>query len=345
MQTIGIVGTAKNTGKTTTLTSILNNLKEENISIGVTSIGYDGEDIDNLTYLPKPRINLKEGIILASASLTFETAKLKYEVIKETDIYTPLGRILIAKVKEAGKIVLAGPNNIRDLKRIIDLFKEESVQFLFVDGAMNRMAPMYLVDKLIFSTGASRNTEINILADEMGLVDKLFSKQSLPDYNLNNDCFFIKNGYIQETGVKALLNENDLNKLLSLNPHNYEKLVLKNIFSVNLLNNLIKKIIEKKDKFDLIFFEPFRLLLSLNSLSQTEYNKLFPEEINIYFIFKPKLIGITVNPFYPKYENFHFIADYIDKNLLKKKVKESVSVPVFDILDDSSSGLVKLIMS
>ncbi|MBU4562316.1 hypothetical protein KKB17_02785, partial [bacterium] len=53
---LGILGTAKNTGKTTTTSALLEIANNKNLSVGITSIGYDGEDIDNITGLPKPRI-------------------------------------------------------------------------------------------------------------------------------------------------------------------------------------------------------------------------------------------------------------------------------------------------
>ena len=46
---IGILGTAKNTGKTTTFNFLLEWSNLKSIRVGLTSIGYDGEDIDNIT--------------------------------------------------------------------------------------------------------------------------------------------------------------------------------------------------------------------------------------------------------------------------------------------------------
>jgi len=57
---VGIAGTAKNTGKTTTTSAILDELYNMEIPIGLTSIGYDGEEIDNITRLPKPRLFVRK---------------------------------------------------------------------------------------------------------------------------------------------------------------------------------------------------------------------------------------------------------------------------------------------
>jgi len=345
MQVVGIVGTAKNTGKTTALTSILCELKSRNLSMAVTSIGYDGEDLDNLTFLPKPRIHLEKDTIIATSSLTLDTAKLQYEVLGETGLFTPLGQIIIAKVTLSGKIVIAGPNNIRDLKKIISLIKNINPDLLFIDGAMNRMAPMFLADKLIFSTGASRSIEIENISEEMKLIGMLFSKDTCSQYSDTTSCLLIKDSAVTDTGVSALLDEKDYRGILSFKPEDYDSLVIKGIFSSELLRILLKDIAVKRNKFRLVFQEPFRVLLSLNSISESGYNNIFPVNVDVLFSIKPKLIAVTVNSFFPKYENFHFLPGYVDKSELKEKVSVAVNVPVFDIFDDGSKNLVNLILN
>lgn len=343
MQIIGIVGTAKNSGKTTTLTSILEEVKKRKISVALTSIGYEGEDLDNLTFLPKPRIWLETGTIVATTSLTLDTAKLKYSIIETTDIETALGKIYIVKIEEKGKLVVAGPNNIDDLSKIISSIKNLGTDILFIDGAMNRMAPMYMAEKIIFATGGSRNISIPILAEEMTLIDYLFQQK------LNNDLKNVETIALAnkettiETGIVALLDVNDYDLLAKFNLENYDTIIIKSVFSANLMKLLSKKVLHKKE-YNICFWEPFRLLLSINSLSLDEFYKVIPKNINVSFSIKPKLIAITVNPFYPEYENYSFRTKYIDKKELKTKVAQSVSVPVYDVYEDGSNGIVSLIL-
>ena len=343
MQTIGIVGTAKNTGKTTALTSVLEEIKNRKISAALTSIGYEGEDLDNLTFLPKPKIWLEPGTIIATASLTIDTAKLKYSIIEKTDIETALGKIYIVKVEERGRIVVAGPNNIRDLSKIISSIKAFGIDLLFIDGAMNRMAPMYLADKIIFATGASRNTSAAILAEETALIDCLFQKNKSNNFKKTETIALANKETIIETGIRTLLDINDYNNIVNFNPENYETIIIKTIFSANLMKLLCEKFLYKKE-YNICFMEPFRLLLSINSLSLNEFFKVIPKNINISFLIKPKLIAITVNPFYPHYENYSFHTNYIDKEELKTKIVQSVTVPVYDIYENGSNGIIDLIL-
>ena len=106
---IGIAGTAKNTGKTTTTSVILGELYEKKIQVGLTSIGYDGEEIDNITGLPKPRLLLNKGTILATAEKCLKAGSAVYDILETTNITTPLGKICIVKVVEEGLAVVAGP--------------------------------------------------------------------------------------------------------------------------------------------------------------------------------------------------------------------------------------------
>jgi hypothetical protein len=343
MQIIGIVGTAKNSGKTTILTSVLEEIKKRKINVALTSIGYEGEDLDNFTFLPKPRIWLEPETIVATASLTLDTTKLKYSIIEKTNIETALGKIHIIKIEEQGKIVVAGPNNIEKQKKIISFIRTLGVELLFIDGAMNRMAPMYLADKIIFSTGASRNISVPILAEEMTLIDYLF-RQNLNNNITNIETIALANKEnIIETGIIALLDNNDYNRLSNFNPENYETVIIKTIFSASLMKLLCEKFLHQKE-YNIYFLEPFRLLLSINSLSLNEFYKIIPKNINISFSIKPQLITITVNPFYPQYENYSFHTKYINKDELKVQVAESVTVPVYDVCEDGSNGIVNLIL-
>ena len=99
---IGILGTAKNTGKTTTLNYLLKWLNTKEIKVGLTSIGYDGEDIDNITGLPKPRIAAQQDNVIATAENCISTFKDNIKIIEKTSVNTSLGKILIGKVKRDG---------------------------------------------------------------------------------------------------------------------------------------------------------------------------------------------------------------------------------------------------
>jgi len=104
---ISIIGLAKNVSKTTTLNHIIQTLKGKYI-LGLTSIGRDGEKYDAITTLPKPRIFVESGVLIATAVQSINNSEAKIEIIKTTGINTPMGKIVIARVLSNGYIELAG---------------------------------------------------------------------------------------------------------------------------------------------------------------------------------------------------------------------------------------------
>jgi hypothetical protein len=107
---LGIAGTAKNTGKTTTTTAaILQELRMRGVPLFITSIGYDGENLDNITGLPKPKLRVELGDIIATAAKCFKISTASFRMLAETEVCTPLGKVWIAEVKKPGLAVTAGP--------------------------------------------------------------------------------------------------------------------------------------------------------------------------------------------------------------------------------------------
>ncbi len=79
---LGLAGTAKNTGKTTTTAAIIQELRMRDIKFYLTSIGYDGENIDNITGLPKPKLRVKTGDIVATAEKCLLTSTAALQVLR-----------------------------------------------------------------------------------------------------------------------------------------------------------------------------------------------------------------------------------------------------------------------
>jgi hypothetical protein len=343
MTIAGIIGTAKNTGKTTALSAIMSECLGRNISMALTSIGYDGEDLDNLTYLPKPKLLLRKDTIAATSELCLKNTKAKFEILVKTDIATPLGKVFIVKIINEGEMVLAGPNNIRDLKEILHKLKNYEPDLIFIDGALNRMAPMYLCDKIIISTGASRNPDIDILLNEIKLISQVFEIPRLPDDKVEIRTINLKKSDLIDTKLFSLIDDKDLSELLAQEPETAKEIIFPNIFTERIFSKLIEHLINKNvPDINIIFYEPFRVLLSLDF---NIFNKSFlSEKVNFSFIKKPELIAITVNPFYPKIENFHFKPAYIDKSSLLKKMREGLSLPVYNIFDSGVKEIMDMIV-
>lgn len=172
---MGFVGTAKNTGKTTALIAVMSEAASSGLCVAVTSIGYDGEDADTLTGLPKPRIRPGPGSILATAEKCVEACGAPLKVLRRTSANTPLGQVLVCRVMSPGSVPIAGPNSKRDLKTVLDELKTFRPDILLVDGAFSRVSPMSLVDCIVVSTGAARSLDPCHIATEMTAIAGILS--------------------------------------------------------------------------------------------------------------------------------------------------------------------------
>ena len=102
LRVIGIAGTAKNTGKTTTTISLLRILNNKGIKAGLTSIGYDGESIDNITGLTKPKIVVNRGMLVAISLQCQNLGTAGIEVLESLNISTSLGKIICGTIIKEG---------------------------------------------------------------------------------------------------------------------------------------------------------------------------------------------------------------------------------------------------
>ncbi len=154
---IAIVGMTKNVGKTVTLNYLVAEFEKAGHSLGLVSAGYDGERFDRLTLKDKPRIYAPQGTYAATARACFDAAQAELELIETTDLSTPLGPVCLARVKESGLIELAGPGSVSGLKSLIDKMSVLGAEYVFVDGAINRIASAspLVTGGTVLATGAS----------------------------------------------------------------------------------------------------------------------------------------------------------------------------------------------
>ena len=114
---LSIVGLEKNTGKTECLKYVLDRLPVQTKHIAVTSIGIDGETVDQVTRTQKPEIVLREGMYFGTSEAHYRLRRLVSELIDVSDESTSLGRVVTAKALTGGKILLSGPSSASSLRR------------------------------------------------------------------------------------------------------------------------------------------------------------------------------------------------------------------------------------
>lgn len=160
---LALVGLAKNTGKTEALTSLLRELRAEGRCVGVTSVGRDGEERDVIdSRISKPRVDLPAGSIVATTDGLLRASAVPHELLEQTGVRTPLGRVLVARLTGDGAIEVAGPSAAADVRAAADAMLVHGAEQVLIDGAIDRRAASSpeIVDGLVVSTGAVLSHDI-----------------------------------------------------------------------------------------------------------------------------------------------------------------------------------------
>lgn len=311
---IGIVGLAKNTGKTTTLNYILEHLN--NKKIGLTSIGLDGESFDQITYLPKPRIYVCPGMVIATAKDVLKDVDFNYEVLEETHLKTALGNISVIHILSKGHIILAGPTTNKDLEVLIKTLKKHVVQ-IFIDGAFNRktFASIDSIDAIILATGAA-------LSKDMSETIKK-TRQVVLSFNLPK-----ANSYIQKQHHMAIVTRNDVKKF---SKKNMDEIIpyLKDIHTIEIKGALTTKMVEfmvmhRIKNFDLIIEDSTKLMIDHN-----QYEHLKQLGIKLFVVKQVPMIALTINPFSPS-------GHHYDKTVFYQEIKKHIDIEIYNVKEMGS---------
>jgi hypothetical protein len=164
---LALIGLSKNVGKTTATNHLLETLINEKLycsdEIALTSLGLDGEAIDALTGLPKPRYVPQAGLLVATTAELLRQAEsegAQVERLQQLPGRTALGPVILARILRPGRVIIAGPTLLRDLRNAMDQLQVFGAHLSIVDGAINRLsaAAPKITDACILCTGASAAT-------------------------------------------------------------------------------------------------------------------------------------------------------------------------------------------
>jgi hypothetical protein len=160
---LALVGLAKNTGKTVALAALLSELQAQGRHVGVTSVGRDGEEHDVIDFrIAKPRIELVVGSLVATTDVLLRASGLPHELLEETGVRTPLGQVLIARLRGPGAVEVAGPSAAEDVRAVSDAMLAHGAEQVLIDGAIDRRAASSpdVADGLLISTGAVLDRDV-----------------------------------------------------------------------------------------------------------------------------------------------------------------------------------------
>jgi len=336
---IALVGLAKNTGKTETLAAILRELGQRGTSVGVTSIGRDGEARDVIdARIEKPRIVLSAGSLVASTDALVRASGLAHERLTQTGVRTPLGEVVIARLVERGAVEVAGPSAAEGLREVSDAMLSYGAEIVLIDGSIDRRAASSpaVAGGLVIATGAVLNEDIEeVVAATRNAVELV----RLPHASLGADGPADAPEDASTDGSTELTLERNL--VLSAEPAKIAALLrerpnastfrVEGALSERFLEGLLVARIERAGReLRIVVGDPTKVFLTRRGPDWYRRQGLAIEVLQMI-----RLKAITINPVAPQSHRF-------DSTQLRELIEAAVGdVPVLDVLDPSYLALAK----
>ena len=320
---LSIVGLEKNTGKTECLKYVLDRLPVQTKRIAVTSIGIDGETVDQVTRTQKPEIVLREGMYFGTSEAHYRQRRLVSELIDVSDENTSLGRVVTAKALTGGKILLSGPSSASGLRRWMQEMHRFDIDLVVIDGALSRMssASPAVSQSMILATGAAYSANIATLVSKTAHVVDLINLDLTSQGNIARLVPLEKGlWFIDKDGAL-----NNLDSMTSLS-RDIRFDGMENCETLYVAGALVDGFLEKVRK---------NKSLKQVELVVRDFTKIFvtPQQFRLFIkaggrirvLQKSKLIAVTVNPTSPS-------GYVLDSDTLCAKLSEAIGLPVYDLL-------------
>lgn len=329
-KTISIVGMSKNSGKTVALNHLISQTMEEGITIGLTSIGRDGESLDIVTETEKPRIFVEEGTLVATSTAMLSLGDANVEILKVTDFRTPLGEIIIGKVRDGGYVQIAGPQLLSEIKEVSDMMLSLGAKFVIIDGALDRLsqAAPAISEATILSTGAVLSRDMNkVIEETLHVVNTL----SLPEVKVNSIKDIARN--LVEQGQIAVIDENEEVDVIPLKTalsggHIIGDHLKDSSRYLVIPGSLVKSTIEdltrstrKYKNVDIVIVDGTKVFIP-----PKDWLKFMRQGVNVKVLDKINLVGITINPYAPQGYYFEPL-EFLQK--MRSYIKD---IPVMDLM-------------
>ncbi|MBN1624356.1 MAG: hypothetical protein JXN10_05230 [Clostridia bacterium] len=297
-RTIAVTGMCKNAGKTTTVNYLIKNLHEQH-KLALTSIGYDGEETDEITMLEKPRVDVFPGMLVATCKSCLDISTAGYKTIMKTGILTVLGEILVVEIMSLGIMEISGPSMVAQLIDVCNIFNDLGCGKIIVDGSAERQSFASSMDCTILASGAAVSPDMNKV---IRMTEYQCSLYAIPLCSDIPGCRFNENRPY-ETIVKP-----DEAILIFRGP-----LVDEDLLDIMKKHKGIRKRAIVNDAASIF-------------ITQKTFRSFIASEGLICVRKKINLAAVTINPMSP-------YGSWFDKELFLREMTECLGIPVFNILE------------
>lgn len=326
---VSIVGMAKNSGKTVTLNHIIESSIYEGITLGITSTGRDGESTDVVTETEKPKIFVEEGTLVATTTDTLSLGDAKVEIMNVTDYRTPLGPIVIGRVRDSGYIQIAGPQTVKETKEVCEILLDLGAKCVIVDGALDRLssAAPSMSEGTVLATGAVLSRDMNKVVEKTLHTVNIFKLPKVKDeralelikdiMNSGKVAIIDKDYNIEYINIKTALS---CGSIIGDNIKETSKyIVLPGSLVKNTIEDLMR-VTRRYKEVTIVIKDGTKVFVG--SKDWLRFQKC---GINVEVLEPINLIGITLNPYSP--QGYYFEP----KEFLEKMKNYIKDVPVFDV--------------
>lgn len=325
-RSLSIIGMCKNAGKTTVLNSILSEMGATGKTLGLTSIGRDGESVDVVTQTHKPGIYVREGTLIATALEMLKYCDISREIVETTGFPTPLGEVVLVRARSDGNVQLAGPSITAQLAKLSGMFFSLGADVAIVDGALSRktLCAPAVSEATILCTGASYSRDIDTVIEDTAFATLLLTLPEQADFSEEERAACPgKALFRMEDGtLRALPQELQLADALRSQAYAGVRAVY---VAGAVTDALLKPVLMAGKRFDgltLSAEDGSKLLIH-----QDTYDKLLLRGISLAVARATRVAAITVNP-------FSAYGFDLDKEELRSRMQARVRVPVINVLED-----------
>lgn len=310
---IGIMGLAKNAGKTTTLNKIIEIYPE--IRIGLTSIGLDGEPLDQIHFFPKPAIMVRPNMVVATTLSCLESSNVVWKVIENTDYITPLGQILIVEIASEGTVIVAGPSTNQELNQVVKTMKKHCDKIL-IDGAFNRLtfSNIEVMEGIVLAAGASFSPVMDETIKKTRDLLSLFSMNKTT-YALDSHAgitIYLKDHSVKHDEKKI----KNLESILDQHQDEVDAIYIQGAITSSIIDCIFNRGIQS---IKLIIEDPSKWMASQKHLRALNHFKIQIE------VARPiPILMVTINPFRPD-------GACYDQNEMMTRFQRELNLPVINV--------------
>lgn len=322
-RSVAIVGLAKNTGKTECLNYILRHVKDAGRRVALTSIGIDGESLDQVSQTPKPEIKVYEDMVFVTSEKHYREKRLIAEVMDISTEQTSLGRLVTARAVSPGKVLLSGPAKAESARRLIEGMRRHSVDTTIVDGALSRLSigSPTVTDAMILATGAALSCNIPQLTRMTKYVyDRIRLPQVAPD--LAERLAPIESG-VWAVDKDGEVRDLDIPSIFMAAGHKERLFQYGNTLYVAgvVSDNFMRFLRQQKNAAELtLVIRDFTKMFA----TMEAYYAYLKKGGRVKVLHSSKLLAVCVNPLAPN-------GYRLDSDELREAIQTSLGVPAYDV--------------